>query len=221
MFLPITWPTWSEKSVCLCVVFAQLFLGKWQNDVTAFVLDLLSASMFTSHLLSLPVFTGLCEGGWGSSPLPPLLLLHHWCVFLDDGVCVSGAFCSIFVLVHVRLLSSRTCGSMVLVKPAWNTWWFRIWLFKWFFLFFCFFPVAELLVLTWLRYVCVWNWMTRIQRCYCNRGGPDGGAVSLCINTFVKPLLKTDDCSRRAQWISIKSYSAQTDRVQLSWWKRN
>lgn len=171
----------NRKRVCLHVVFALLFLGKWwQNRCPPRSISRWPLS-WTSCLHVCQCLTWLC--------VCVALLLHLWCVIHS-------------VLVQVWLSSSRTCGSVVLVKPVWNTGRFQIWLCNCFFFFFLL--LTELLVLTWPRCVCVWNWMTRIQRCYCNRGGSDGGAVSPCINTFVAPLLKTDDCSRRAQWISIK-----------------
>lgn len=146
--------------------------------------------MFTSHLLSLPVFHWLWVCVCVAHPL------HLWCVILDDGVCKlapSATFlfrCSFDCRppepAVTWFLWTRD-GSRLGCVNVWGV-----------------LPVAELLVLRWPRCVCVWNWMTRIQRCYCNRGGSDGGAVSLCINTFIKPLLKTDDCSCRAQWISVK-----------------
>ena len=186
MFFPVT-----TGRVCVCAL--SLLCSSWGNhdrsvgllvapvsDVTAFVLDFLSASMSTSHLLSLPVVT-VCV-----------------CVCVCVHVVASSTFCSVFVLVQFDRRPP---------EPA-VPWFLWSWCEHVTDRFVCVnvlvFPVAVLLVLTWPWCVCVRNWKKRIHRCYCNRGESDGDAVSLCINTFVKPLLKTDDCSRRAQWSSTK-----------------
>lgn len=105
----------NRKRVCLHVVFALLFLGKWwQNRCPPRSISRWPLS-WTSCLHVCQCLTWLC--------VCVALLLHLWCVIHS-------------VLVQVWLSSSRTCGSVVLVKPVWNTGRFQIWLCNCCFFFF-------------------------------------------------------------------------------------
>ena len=181
----------NRKSVCLRVVFALFFLGKpWQKRWPS-----CCTSLWCNGLcVGLPV----CQYVYVS---PAEFTCCHClcvCVCVCVHVVASSTFCSVFVLVQFDRRPP---------EPA-VPWFLWSWCEHVTDRFVCVnvlvFPVAVLLVLTWPWCVCVRNWKKRIHRCYCNRGESDGDAVSLCINTFVKPLLKTDDCSRRAQWSSTK-----------------